>query len=134
MERRVLVAVILSFVVLYGYQALFVPTPPPKAPSESAVPAAPAATQNPAAPSEASQSPAALETASADVLIGGGTERDVQLETDEVVAVITTRGATLKSWRLKRYLDDAGTPLELVATALSATHPRPFSLRVDDDA
>ena len=28
MERRVLIAVFLSFLVLYGYQALFVPPPP----------------------------------------------------------------------------------------------------------
>jgi YidC/Oxa1 family membrane protein insertase len=127
MERRVLVAVILSFVVLYGYQALFVPTPPPKSPAQS-TPAA-GATQNPpeAAP------PPAPEASPADVLVGG-TERDVQLETSEVIAVFTTRGATLKSWRLKRYLDDSGNPLELVATELSATQPRPFSLRFDDEA
>jgi hypothetical protein len=30
MERRVLIAVLLSFLVLYGYQALFPPPPEPK--------------------------------------------------------------------------------------------------------
>jgi hypothetical protein len=29
MERRILIAVFLSFLVLYAYQALFVPPPPP---------------------------------------------------------------------------------------------------------
>ena len=32
MERRVFIAVFLSFLVLYGYQALFVPPPPPATP------------------------------------------------------------------------------------------------------
>ena len=29
MERRVLIAIFLSFIVLYAYQAIFVPSPPP---------------------------------------------------------------------------------------------------------
>ena len=40
--------------------------------------------------------------------------RDVVVETDSVRAVFTTAGATLKSWKLKKYLDGAGEPLELV--------------------
>ena len=41
MERRVLIAVFLSFLVLYGYQALFVP-PPPATPETQAGGASPA--------------------------------------------------------------------------------------------
>ena len=56
------------------------------------------------------------------------------VETQNVIAVITNRGARLKSWRLKRYLDQKGEPLELIANDLAATHPLPFSLRVEEDA
>jgi YidC/Oxa1 family membrane protein insertase len=128
MERRVLIAVILSFVVLYGYQALFVPAPAPKPPAE-ATPATPSTSK----PVEAGQPPV-VEAPSVNVLVGGEAERDIRLETTEVAAVFTSRGARIKSWRLKRYLDGNGNPLEVVATELADTQPLPFSLRFDDEA
>jgi YidC/Oxa1 family membrane protein insertase len=135
MERRVLIAIFLSFLVLYGYQALFVkPTPkpplsstsgqtPPLAAESTAVPPAPPATV-----------PEALPAPSVGVVVGDTGERDIVVETQTVVAVITNRGARLKSWRLKHYLDQKGELLELIANDLSATHPLPFTLRVDDEA
>ena len=47
--------------------------------------------------------------------------RDIVVETDTVRAVFSTAGATLKSWQLKKYLDDAGQPLELVPAGRAAT-------------
>src|SRR5216683_3343190 len=119
MEKRVLLAIFLSFLVLYLYQALVV-KPVPKtagapgrqaAPATSAGPApsGPGAAMTPEAlPTPSAASPAAPAAAA---LVGGTTERDVQIETRDVIAVFTTRGARLKSWRLKRFLDDKKEPL-----------------------
>ena len=129
MERRVLIAILLSFVVLYAYQALVVkPAPKPPAGTSSA-----AASQSPsptATPSTAPvTTPSAPSTAAA--LVGDGAERDVRIETRDVIAVLTNRGARLKSWRLKKYLDQERKPQELVENQLP-TQPLPFTLSTSD--
>jgi YidC/Oxa1 family membrane protein insertase len=152
MERRVLVAIFLSFLVLYAYQAFFV-KPAPKtatatngaagstssngstASGGTTTPTAAAAPGGAApAPTPASQTLSAAPAPGTTPLIAAPDERDVRIETPHVVAVFTNRGARLKSWRLKAYKDNHGDPLELVGTDLADTHPMPFSLRVPDDA
>jgi YidC/Oxa1 family membrane protein insertase len=142
MERRVLLAIFLCFLVLYGYQALFV-KPVPKQPAIAAEGAAGSAAQGTGAPASAATSaaPAApIQALSATPapgttsLVGDTEERDVRVETPHVIAVFTNRGARLKSWRLKQYRDAQGEPVELIANELAATQPLPFSLRAADDA
>jgi YidC/Oxa1 family membrane protein insertase len=65
-------------------------------------------------------------------VIGDASERDVQVETRDIIAVFTNRGARLKSWRLKHYLDQHRQPQELVDTSVPA-HPLPFTLRTTDE-
>ncbi len=140
MEKRVLLAVVLSFVVLYGYQALF-PSPtarrpnPASATAPAASPAAPAAgTQSSPGPATA-EAPAAESTAPvAEALVHDTVERDIPVEGPEVQAVFSTRGGVLKHWRLKRYLDSAGRPLDLVPSAALPGQQKPFSLSVGDPA
>jgi YidC/Oxa1 family membrane protein insertase len=140
MERRVLLAIFLSFLVLYVYQALVVkPVPKPVlAPAQTS--AGNAATP----PSDAAASPsppaAAGSPAEATVppkpagqpLVSDTAERDIRVETQDVVAVFTNRGARLKSWRLKHYFDARREPQELVESTL-ATHPLPFTLRTTEE-
>ena len=45
--------------------------------------------------------------------------------------MFSTRGAVLKSWRLKNYHDGSGAPLELIPQNVPNS-PRPFTLDVDD--
>jgi YidC/Oxa1 family membrane protein insertase len=131
MERRVLLAIFLAFMVLYVWQAMFVkPTPKPgdaSAPPIAAAtsPGVPAATSQPA---EAATQPIPTQPLSATVT-GDNSERDVRVETRDVIAVFTNRGARLKSWRLKHYRDRQGQPQELVEASLK---PLPFSLRTGD--
>jgi YidC/Oxa1 family membrane protein insertase len=66
--------------------------------------------------------------------IQDGAERDIVVESDAVRAVFTTRGGVLKSWRLKRYADPEGDPLELVPTTMPAGSPLPFTLTTGDEA
>src|SRR5947208_17073663 len=136
MERRVLLAIFLSFLVLYVYQALVV-KPIPKPAETAATPnaAAPATKGGPApAPTSAPGTAAARTQPAATALVGDTAEREVRVETRDVIAVFTNRGARLKSWRLKHFLDQKNEPLELVATELAGTQPLPFSLTVNDAA
>jgi YidC/Oxa1 family membrane protein insertase len=130
MERRVFLAILLSFVVLFGYQAFFAPAPVPipavpipaqpaaQTPGITAVQPAPATPQGPA--------PAAL--------VADAEARDIVVDTDTVRAVFNTRGAVLTSWRLKRYQGADAHPLDLVPADLPATEARPFALKTGDDA
>ena len=56
-------------------------------------------------------------------------EHETVIETRDVLATFSNRGAILKSWRLKRYLDQSRQPLELVVQDPAVMQPRPFSLR-----
>jgi YidC/Oxa1 family membrane protein insertase len=141
MEKRVLLAVILSFVVLYAFQAIY-PPPKPQEPSKpaaasrppAATSATPRATTPPAAApvKEASAAPAAQPPVAP--LVGDNAERDIVVENEAVRAVFTTRGGALKSWRLKKYQDTAAEPLELVPHNVPPDTPRPFTLEVPDGA
>jgi len=130
MERRVFVAILLSFAVLYGYQALFVPPQKPKVavvePKEKPAQAAPQATPTVVEQAPAEHEPTAQTSDSA--------EREVVVETATSEVVITNRGGHVLHWRLKDYRDAAGKPVDLVPSDVPADQPRPFTLVVDDAA
>ena len=65
--------------------------------------------------------------------VAAQSEQDIVVDGPAVSAVFSTRGGTLKSWRLKKYRDSAGQPLELVPTAVANAN-RPFTLGADDAA
>jgi YidC/Oxa1 family membrane protein insertase len=128
MERRVLLAVVLSFLVLFGYQALFVkPVPKPAAPT-------PATSGAPATPVETASAPPAPAAPQPAVLAGETAERRIVIETSRVKATFSNRGAILESWQLKDYLDSSGRPMEMVAPALTTPERHPLALTVGDDA
>jgi YidC/Oxa1 family membrane protein insertase len=125
MEKRVIIAVLLSIGVLYGYSLIFpAPKQPVAGPKQAAIssasnPAAaqaPAATALPAVPAAAPGAPQAAATA-----------RDVTVDTDLYTAVFSSQGAGLKKLVLKKYKDAPGakgTDIVLV----NETNPDRFSL------
>ena len=135
MERRVLIAIFLSFIVLYAYQAFFVKPTPKPAQQSAATQQTQAATgaASTAAPLTPSTPQAATRTTpAAAALVAESSERDVTVETHDVIAVLTNRGARLKSWRLKKYLDQQDRkPQELIENKLP-TQPLPFTLSTAD--
>jgi YidC/Oxa1 family membrane protein insertase len=144
MERRVLLAIFLAFIVLYTWQALFVkpvPKTAPKAPgatSSAPVSSGTSTTPGSSAPSSASSAvaatvPPATATSTAAPVVSETAEREVRVETRDVIAVFTNRGARLKSWRLKHFLDSNKQPQELIEQNLP-TQPLPFTLRTPNDA
>ena len=139
MERRVLLAIFLAFLVLYVWQAVFV-KPAPKPVQGTSVPSASTTTPDSTVtragdskPGPAQAGPQAPATPPAELLVAERSERDVRVETRDVIAVFTNRGGRLKSWRLKRYLDQKGQPQELVENQISG-QPLPFTLRTPNDA
>jgi YidC/Oxa1 family membrane protein insertase len=146
MERRVLLAIFLAFLVLYAWQALFV-KPAPKPPVGGTSPAPQTAVAVPdksaagvtssasAGPPRAPESvPQGLPgQALAAPLVADTAERDIRVETRDVIAVFTNRGARLKSWRLKHYLNPDRQPQELVESE-APTQPLPFTLRAANSA
>src|SRR4051812_39614765 len=115
MERRVLISIFLSFLVIYAWQAIFV-KPVPKPPAGAASTTKSGAENGPGASSagattstavqqvpEAEKTVAVEPTSNSTVTIGETVEHDVAIETREFLAVFTNRGGRLKSWRLKRY-------------------------------
>ena len=126
MERRVLIAIFLSFLVLYGYQAFIVKPEPKPAPGTPAAQTAKTSTPAAAAPSGSAARAVAAPAPSAAALVGDSAERDVRVETRDVIAVITNRGARLKSWRLKRYLDQRSSTRRSTApsTRSMPRHPK----------
>ena len=105
MEKRAFIAILLSLLILVAWQeymARFYPAPPePPAPAEQQAQKSPPAEQSPAvtAPATAPRAPAAPAPAQA--------AREIKVETDDYVAVFTTRGAALKSYQFKHYRTDA---------------------------
>ena len=136
MERRILIAVFLSFLVLYAYQALFVPAPPPS----SSAPPAPATSASPTTP----ESPPAAQASEAAApptggpsvatVVGDTAEREIAIDTPTISATLTNRGGRILHWRLKQYRDNDGQPVDLVPSGVPADQPTPFALRVEDEA
>src|SRR5215472_17395091 len=132
MERRVLIAIFLSFIVLYVYQALTVkpvPKPVPGATTSTAANRTPeSSTANASKPGPAPlQAPSVQPAARA--LVGESQEREIRVENQDVIAIFTNRGGKLKSWRLKHYLDQDKQPQELA----DATAPLPFTLQTPEE-
>ncbi len=128
MERRVLLAISLSFLVLFLYQAFFVPPIPP---SQSVTP--PVTSALPAS-MNASPASAVAPAALLPPVVGESDERDITVDTQRVKAIFTNRGGRLRHWILKDYRDDRGQPLDLVPASIPPEYALPFSLRVDDAA
>src|SRR5689334_10208486 len=107
MEKRVLIAVLLSFLVLYLYQVL-VPQLPEEKPAQARKTAtAPNASARPAAnPTPSVQGATAEAPAPANVPapatvpapVNAAPAREIGVDNAAVRAVFTTRGAVLKSW------------------------------------
>jgi YidC/Oxa1 family membrane protein insertase len=128
MERRVFIAILLSFAVLYGYQALFVPPQKPaidvvekkdRAPAPTPELAQPVVPEPPRAPE-----PTAQTTDSS--------EREIVVETGTTQVVLSNRGGRVLHWRLKDYRDSAGALVDLVPSGVPPDQHKPFDLVVDD--
>jgi YidC/Oxa1 family membrane protein insertase len=128
MERKTLLALLLSAVVLIVWFALFPPprpTPPAGVPPSPTVQAEAGVPTTPPTPvSVAEPTPVAAAQRAAEAV-------EVVLDGEQWRAVIDSAGATLRSLTLARYQDDDGAPLEMVGAEsgglLSMAAPGPWN-------
>ncbi|MBI5195345.1 MAG: membrane protein insertase YidC [Nitrospirae bacterium] len=107
MEKRTLLAVALSILVLVAFSYFFqpknVPQPEQAQKAEPKSETAPAK-ETPSVAPQIPQVPVPVKTTGADITI----------ETDLYKAVFTTNGAVIKSWELKKYKDKNGIALSML--------------------
>ena len=145
MEKRVLLAVVLSFLVLTAYQWL-VPAPPRPATRQQDTAAVDRKTEAPPAPpaepapdiTPAPDAVAPAATAEGDAAAPPVVEseaRDIVVNTRRVRAVFSNRGAVITGWTLLDYaVDETGRRVDLVPSDLPAGAAHPFALRFEDPA
>jgi YidC/Oxa1 family membrane protein insertase len=133
MEKRLLIAIVLSFLVLLLYQVLFVKKKPPlEAPPEPAreerivkKETAPPPSETPAREQLRQEEKEILPTSEE-------VEKQIRVETSLYEAVWSNRGGVLKSWKLKEHQDEENNDLELVSHLSSETDTFPFSIWTED--
>jgi YidC/Oxa1 family membrane protein insertase len=130
MDKRAIIGIALSILVLIVYQQLvthfYGPPPATSAPeTEKGVPekaTQPLQNTTPSLAPSMPAAPAALPTSRS--------AKEITVETDNYIAVFTTQGARLKSFKLKRFrssVDENSPPLEIVQTAPGV--PLPLGVR-----
>ena len=134
MEKRLLLAFVLSAAILLAWSVIF---PPPQRPPPEPVPAAesgaqvedrqePAAlTQPPEEAAEPEQEPAGTPT---DEVMEATAEERVRLVNGVQDVVISNQGAAVASYRLLAYDNDDGQPLDLVQSVPLESATRPLQL------
>ena len=130
-QRRMLLAAVLSAVVMGAYIFL-VPRPEPPAPPPEVVEVqAPPSVAPDSGEATAGGSPTPSRGIADDPrerTVQAVSEQIVTVETDTIVVEFTNRGAGVKSWKLKNYNDALGEPLDLVHQGGAARFGNPFRL------
>ena len=127
MEKRALLAVIISLIILVVYQQYFTSAPPDpdkEKPQQEKV-APPAKEEG----GKAVPIPSPPDQRPAEIRVQPG--KDITVETPLYAAVFDTRGARLKSWKVKKHMDKMGEgarPIDLATEALSGGYP--FGLEI----
>ena len=141
MEKRLLIAIVLSFLVLFLYQALFVKKQPPPEPVPEITPETVTETEKkPAVPPSVLQEPESqaaedrTQAAAPEEFqpVSSKREEQVFVNTSLYRGVWSNKGGVLKSWSLKDYRDNEGEDLELVSRRTEEIATYPFILRSDD--
>jgi YidC/Oxa1 family membrane protein insertase len=123
MEKRAFIAVALSLLILVLYQewvSRYYGTPPPQAPATKEA-EKPAPSPPPAALPAPAEAPPSTVASS-----GGQPGTEIKVDTDKYVAIFTTQGARLKSFKLKKYrssLDKDSPPFEMVVSVPGVPFP-----------
>lgn len=133
MERNALIATVLVILILVAwmwYQGQFERPPEQPAPGPPGPPAAapPAATP----PTKRAKAPQKLPFAPTEKI--GPPEKEVVVETPLLRVVLTTRGAQVRSWELKRYVQANGRPVDLAAGTSPTAFPAPLGGWAEADA
>ena len=148
MEKRILMAFALSFMVFTLYLRFFAPPPEPQPLTEPGQPGStfedagrrPLETSRPPAPSASVPVTSSIEVSSegseaeapAGEVRADAIDRTIEVNTPLYRAVLVNRGATIQSFTLKEYANEQGDPFEMVpieASEILGVHPLALDLR-----
>jgi YidC/Oxa1 family membrane protein insertase len=139
MEKRLLIAIVLSFLVLFLYQAFFVKKPPLQ---EEYPAAAIEMEQSPVQkprPEISQKEPTESERVISDLqeeksfeAVSEEAEREIIVDTPLYHAVWSNKGGVLKSWRLKEHKNESKEDLELISSRSAETKKYPFFLSTEN--
>src|SRR2546426_4752134 len=135
MEKRVILAFVLSFAVLYAFRALYTPSPPASELPQSAPTSAPPPPTSRAVPAQAP--PPKGDERSLSVPAGNiqaEKSEEIVFDTPLYVATFSNVGAVLKSFKLKQYPDGEGHPVELINQEAGSKVGWPLALTTGDQA
>jgi len=117
-NQRLLLAFVVSFAVLLTWRMFFLKAPPPPPPARRP----PVQKPQPAVPA-----PPRLS------VVRASEAREITVEGGDLYRItLSTRGATVTSWVLKKYLDEKNQPLDVVDRAACETLGYPMSLNLAD--
>ena len=126
MEKRILIAFLLSFAVLYASRFLLPPPPPAEKPTtnvEAPVVTPPLTPEN--APAREATPGESIEAAS---------EKSETIETELYRAEVSNIGGVLRSFRLKKFPDGSGKPTELIDAWAARQVGFPLAISTGDAA
>ena len=138
--RRLILAIVLSFAVLFLYQLVFVKKAPgPEGPQIAQTPPRSEVLGGQAGPAGEKTAPPAVSTKTepgevkvAEAVSSAGAEK-VVISTSLYQAVWSNKGAVLESFKLRRHKDDKKEDLELVSAFGGEIGVRPFALLEEVD-
>ncbi|MBZ5542786.1 MAG: membrane protein insertase YidC [Acidobacteriia bacterium] len=142
-NKRVIVAFAVSFAILMVWKFAFPPPEPPASPSKAPAaaqtqPAAPKPDTTPAPPSGKTTVPRAAAklapAAPVELPVQQGKKaEEIVIENDAARVTLSTEGAVVKSWILRKFRDEKGEPLDVVNRAACETLGFPLSLKLSDE-
>ncbi len=119
-NQRLLLAFVVSFAVLLTWRMFFLKAPPPPPPARRP----PVQKPQPVVPA-----PPPLP------VVRASEAREITVEGGDLYRItLSTRGATVTSWVLKKYLDEKNQPLDVVNKAACETLGYPMSLNLADSS
>jgi YidC/Oxa1 family membrane protein insertase len=134
MEKRVILAFVLSIAVMYAFTTLYTPRKAPEASAGVQIPATAPATQNPTPANSDSVAEKQPPTSAVEQESRADKAEEFVLDTPLYTATMSNVGGVLKSYRLKEYTDAEGRPLELIDQAAAAKVGWPLTVITGDKA
>lgn len=139
MEKRLLLAFVLSALIFAGWSVIFPPPAPPVAPVEKATVSGEVVgvVESPT-PQRVAIDAAADEVAeevaeeTAEEAVVGEIEQTIRLKNDVVEVELSNRGALVTAMRLLQFDDDEGEVLDLVQSVPAAGDAKPLQLMSED--
>jgi len=135
MEKRLLLAFVLSALIFAVWSVVFPPPAPPAAGPQKEVVSEEVISEIESPPAARADTVAAADVEPAEETlspIGGETEETIRLANDVMEVEVNNRGAMITSLRLLLYDDDDGATLDLVQTVPNDDQALPLQLVTDD--